>query len=139
MISNLDVVVTGFEGGASYSPFDDTVNVPPRRSFESMGGQSATQAYYVVLFHEMIHWTGGKTRLKRKNFGDYAEEELVAELGAVTLMRHFGHELGNVARHAKYLQAWLTRTRHPKASLKRAKAEAEAGVRYILEHGIIRR
>jgi len=44
-----------------------------------------TEAYYSVLWHEMGHWSGHKSRLDRdmsNKFGDakYAMEELIAEL-----------------------------------------------------------
>jgi antirestriction protein ArdC len=102
-----------------------------------VNGQTATQAYYAVVFHEIIHWSGDVGRLGRKHFNRYAEEELVAEMGAVILMRHFGMELGNPKRHAAYIQGWLDRCYEGDAPLRRAKVEAAKAVRYILERGII--
>jgi hypothetical protein len=123
--------------GAYYSPHDDRVNIPDSNRFLDKNGQSATQAYYVVVFHEIVHWTGVKARLARSCFDDYETEELVAELGAVMLMRHFGLELGNIGRHAHYFQQWLSRTPNKRAAKATAKYEAERAVRYILERGII--
>ena len=52
--------------------------------------------YYATLGHECTHWTRHKTRLDRafgrERFGDegYAQEELVAELGAAFLCADLG-------------------------------------------------
>lgn len=73
-------------GRAYYTPSTDTVSVPSKEHFETIG------SYYTTVFHEMVHSTGHKTRLKRdleglKSFGDleYSKEELVAEFGACML------------------------------------------------------
>ena len=94
----------------------------------------------MVLFHELVHWTMHATRLNRPagNFGDaYAKEELVAELGAASLMRHFGIGIGDTARHAKYFQCWLDRTNSKRKALAYAKKEANRAVCHILKHGTV--
>jgi len=140
MLHDLEVKWTHSTRGAFYSASKDIVNIPPLRCFENKERQTATQAYYVVLFHELVHWTLHDSRLNRRAgiFGNaYAKEELVAELGAVALMRHFGLALGDTARHAKYFQIWLGRTDDRERSLAHAKKEAARAVRYILDHGNI--
>lgn len=140
MLHSLNVQWTHSTRGAFYSPNDDAVNIPPARCFVDKERQSATQAYYVVLFHELVHWTLHASRLDRRAgiFGDaYAKEELVAELGAATLTRHFGLELGDTGRHAKYFQIWLGRTDDRERALAYAKKEAARAVQYILNHGNI--
>lgn len=44
--------------------------------------------YYSTLFHELIHWSGDKSRLNRfdvnkMNYQQYESEELVAEIGSM--------------------------------------------------------
>lgn len=56
--------------------------MPPFEAFES------PESYYATLAHEAMHWTKHLAReFGRKKWGDegYAEEELVAELGAAFL------------------------------------------------------
>ncbi len=140
MLHDLDVKWTHSTRGAFYSASQDIMNIPPLRCFVDKKRQSATQAYYVVLFHELVHWTLHDSRLNRRAgiFGDaYAKEELVAELGAVALMRHFGLELGDTARHAKYFQCWLDKTDDGERAQAYAKKEAARAVRYILNRGNI--
>jgi len=72
-------------GGSAgcYSPSTDTVTIPDARDFRT------SESFYSVLFHELGHSTGHRTRLDRMQ-GDtawsefmskpYAQEELVAEL-----------------------------------------------------------
>ncbi len=143
VIRSLGVQWTHNTQGAYFRPSTGEVNIPPLRCFTEKNGQSARSAYYIVLFHELTHWT--KLHIRREDGTSrslYAREELVAELGAVILMRHFGIEIGNEARHALYFQTWLERTgsQHSKkdAALGYAKVEAERAVRFILERGTMR-
>src|SRR5207253_959199 len=69
---------------ASYSPIRDVITMPPRAAF------SLAADWYGTLFHEACHWSGAKHRLRRDLGGmyggkGYAQEELVAELGACFL------------------------------------------------------
>jgi antirestriction protein ArdC len=139
VLRGLDVKWTHNTTGAHYDPTSGVVNIPPARCFMDKGGQTATQAYYIVLFHELVHWTMAASRANRptNHFSpqEYAREELVAELGAVVLMRRFGLELGSPARHALYFQTWLGRIRNRDAALNYAKKEAVRAVEYILKNG----
>lgn len=68
------------ENRAYYAPLLDYINMPNLQQFVAHGAE----AYYRVLFHELIHWTGHRSRLarkgilqmKQKNKMIYAEEEL---------------------------------------------------------------
>jgi antirestriction protein ArdC len=85
----------------------------PSRDFISMpafAGFRGADHFYNVAFHELVHWTGHKSRLDRdlKNrFGSrsYAAEELIAELGAAFLCAEFGFD-GDV-RNAGYIANWI--------------------------------
>ena len=94
---------------------------------------------YSVLYHEMSHSTGHKSRLARitdiANFGSdlYAQEELVAELGAGFLVHHVGLETPASFRNsAAYLRGWLKALHDDKRLIVRAAGQAEKAVRYIL-------
>ena len=77
---------------AFYSPAEGTVFMP------NMEDMSRSESVYGTLFHEHIHAAGAKHRLNRKSLVEnrglhasrqtYAEDELVAEMGAaLTLPR----------------------------------------------------
>lgn len=89
---------------ACFRPFDDHIEMPVFEAFKS------ADAFYSTEFHELTHWTGGKSRLDRKfgrAFGDesYTAEELVAELGAAFLCSEFS--IDNVEDNAAYIQSWI--------------------------------
>lgn len=93
-------------GTCCYQPYFDTVSVPEIENFKSEAG------YYATLFHELIHSTGHETRLKRDltgGFGSksYAEEEMIAELGASLLMESTSYKLEEyIDNSAAYLASW---------------------------------
>jgi antirestriction protein ArdC len=91
-------------GEAYYVPSRDFISMPAFAAF------TGADRFYGVVFHELCHWTGAKTRLDRDlsgRFGRaaYAAEELVAELGAAFLAAEFGFD-GDV-RHAGYIGRWI--------------------------------
>jgi antirestriction protein ArdC len=143
IIAALGVSMTHRIDGAYFTPKSDEVNVPPEECFFATDRQSAGQAYYMVVFHEIVHWTKTHRRLGRRGaraYGSdiYAREELVAELGAAILVEHLGIGIGDEARHSDYFQSWHQRTRDREESLQYAKHEAARAVRYILKRGLIR-
>ena len=92
------------EAKAYYVPAHDYINMPKFAEFRS------ALDYYSTMFHELVHWTGHKTRMDRKfsrNKTDYAIEELVAEMGSAFLMAHLGLEATVREDHASYLSHWL--------------------------------
>jgi antirestriction protein ArdC len=110
-----------------YRPKTDSVHMPERAFLRS------EEAYYSTLFHELSHSTGHASRLARKSLlenkgidadGDtarkvYAEEELVAEMGASFLNAHAGIMEDELSNSAAYLQSWIDalKARTPKAGL----------------------
>lgn len=140
-LDNLGVSWLHRDSGCWYSPSTDQVNIPKDYRFFDTETQTATQAYYVVVFHELVHWT--KRRVLRKSFhsngfrGVYAAEELVAELGALTLMKCFGKDVRDPARHANYFQDWrdLLPEGERDAAVAYAKKEAARAVKFILHRG----
>jgi len=126
-----DVMVTATgadirHGGnrAFYTPSLDRIQMPEAGQFTDM------PKYYGTLFHEMGHWTGHESRLKRitpAKFGspEYAFEELVAELCAAFLSAQFGWD--TVTQSAAYLSNWAKACRaEPDLLAKAASLAAKA-------------
>ena len=118
---------------AFYRPATDEVVLPIRKQFIS------TAEYYSTVFHELTHSTGHAKRLNRLSkpsfFGteDYSKEELVAEIGAATLVNHVGLETSTSFRNnAAYIQNWLKVLRDDKRFIVSAAGKAEKAVALIL-------
>ena len=118
---------------AFYRPSTDEIVLPIRRQFVS------TAEYYSTAFHELCHSTGHPTRLNRlarpSFFGsdDYSKEELVAEIGAATLVSHVGLETSTSFRNnAAYIQNWLNVLKGDKRFIVSAAGKAEKAVNLIL-------
>ena len=111
------VIATGAEirhGGdqAFFRPSTDHIQMPDQGLFTGTESMNRSEAYYATLVHELVHWSGAKTRLDRdmgKRFGDqaYAAEELVAEIGAAFLCAELGITQDVRPDHAQYLANWL--------------------------------
>lgn len=116
---------------ASYLIGPDYVQMPPFEAFEDPA------AYYSALGHEMIHWTRHSTRLDRgfgrKHWGDegYAQEELVAELGAAFLCADLRLTPEPRDEHAAYIANWLTALKNDKRFIFHAAAHAQRAVEYL--------
>jgi antirestriction protein ArdC len=125
------------EGGAYYRPLNDKVHMPQREAFDK------PESYYAVLFHELVHSTGHKSRLDRKGvnseivFGSptYCSEELVAEMGATYLCGHAGIENKIIDNSASYIDVWLSRIRKDGKILIQSASQAQKAADYILCSG----
>jgi len=98
------------QGRACYTPSLDQISMPRRCDFTATDTSDATQNFYSTALHELIHWTGHKSRCHRlddKSKRGYAFEELVAEIGSVMLCVKLGVSGEVRADHAKYLNGWL--------------------------------
>ena len=120
---------------AFYRPSTDEVVLPIRKQFVS------TAEYYSTVFHELTHSTGHAKRLNRLSkpsfFGteDYSKEELVAEIGAATLVNHVGLETSTSLRNnAAYIQNWLKVLKDDKRFIVSAAGKAEKAVNLILNN-----
>ena len=97
------------QNGAYYSITKDHIVVPEKSQF--VDGES----FYGNLLHEMIHSTGIEGRLGRlkpeSTFGstDYAEEELIGELGSALTASRYGINKHLKEDSAAYLKYWLDR------------------------------
>ena len=116
--------------GASYVPSIDIIRMPQFSFFHD------PYHYYSVLFHELVHWSGAKSRLDRdlstKFKSDaYAMEELVAEMGAAFLAAEWN--IANHTRddHASYLKGWLELAKKDKTALFTAATQASKAVDFL--------
>ena len=115
-------------GEAYYVPSPYFISMPAFEAFKS------ADHFYNVVFHEMTHWAGHKSRLDRdlKNrFGsrNYAAEELIAELGAAFLCAEFGFD--NDLRHAGYIATWIELLKADKRAFFTACSQASKAADYL--------
>jgi antirestriction protein ArdC len=115
-------------GEAYYASGADFVSIPAFEAFRSH------DQFYSVVFHELGHWTGHKSRLDRefgKRFGDraYAAEELVAELCSAFLCAEFSID-GDV-RHAGYIAHWIELLKADARAFFTAASKAQAAADYM--------
>ena len=124
-------------GKAYYSPTTDRVHMPNKGVFEATPTSTASECFYSTLAHELVHWTGHKSRLDRdlaNGFGseDYAREELVAELGAAFLCATLDISASPRADHAKYLNGWMKKLSDHKREFVSAASAATKAVDYLV-------
>ena len=120
-------------GKAYYNPSADLINVPPIKDFKT------AEEYYSTLFHAMIHSTGHKDRLNRKeltqlaSFGSetYSKEELTAEIGASMLCGLTGIINQTIDNSASYIQSWLKALKNDKSLIISASQKAQKAVDHI--------
>lgn len=115
---------------AFYSPSKDEIHLPARDQFKDQ------TAYYSTALHELGHWTGHESRLKREFGGafgsaEYAKEELRAELSSYFMADKLGvpHEPG---QHAAYVKSWVKVLQEDKNEIFRAARDAEKITEYVL-------
>ncbi len=128
---------------AFYSPSSDTIHMPERSYFAN------DEAYHSTLFHELIHSTGHSSRLARRSLMEnkginvngearkvYAEEELVAEMGAAFLNAEAGILEAEVENSAAYLQGWIDalKFKDAKGWIVKVAGEAQKGAGFCLSN-----
>lgn len=120
---------------AFYSPSMDYIQIPCREQYADIN------EFYGTLFHEMVHSTGHKTRLNRLESGrsaafggeEYSKEELVAEIGAASLLNYVGIETPETFKNsAAYIQSWLKVLKNDTRMLVGASSQAGKAVDFIL-------
>ncbi len=121
------------EQQAYYNPLQDFINMPKKNTFGTAEG------YYCTLFHELVHSTGHRSRLNRRDliemseFGSepYSHEELVAEIGACYLQSHAG-VASEFEQSTGYIAGWLTKLKNDKRFVYTAATQAQAASDFIL-------
>ncbi len=118
-------------GGSSafYSPDADFVQVPPQQAYPEQIN------WYRTALHELGHWTGHPSRLRRDFSGcfgssAYAREELVAELASAFVCASLS--ISPTVRHADYIAAWLEVLREDERAIFRAASLASKAADYLL-------
>ena len=114
---------------AFYVPSQDFVQVPPQPAFYEQIN------YYRTVLHELTHSTGHKSRLDRNQTGsfgtkDYANEELIAEIGSAFLCASLG--IVPTIRHSDYLASWLEVLREDNRAIFRAASAATKAADWLL-------
>ena len=84
---------------AYYRESSDEIGIPKRYNFKN------DESYLATFANEAIHSTKHKSRLNRKDL-TYANEELVAELGAYLICNRLQISNLDTMNHAAYLEAW---------------------------------
>lgn len=102
---------------AFFLPGADEIWLPARHLFADSAN------FYAIGLHELIHWSGAKSRLDhyiKGKFGSavYAFEELIAELGSAFLMAEMG--VTGEVQHENYIASWLKSLKGDKRFIFRA-------------------
>lgn len=138
LISNMkDAPTISYEdkNSAFYHPIKDILNMPQLDRFDS------SEAYYSVLFHELIHSTGHESRLNRNGIikahsfqsKEYAKEELIAEIGSSFLAAYMNVNLPELEENsASYIKSWLSLLKSDKKFIFKAAAKASKAANFIL-------
>ncbi|MFW6173864.1 MAG: ArdC family protein [Elusimicrobiota bacterium] len=126
--------ITYNEQRAYYRPSEDKVNIPKIESFVS------SEEFYSTSFHELVHSTGHKSRLNRKEinqsfFGDqdYSFEELVAEFGSAFLCGESGIVNDVIDNSASYINSWKKKLSDNPKWVVQAAGKAQKAADYILD------
>ena len=115
---------------AYYSPSEDVIRLSHKENFIS------EEEYYGTLFHEIIHSTGHKDRLKRDMTGgkaskQYAMEELIAEIGSSFLCGMTGIMTKTIDNSATYIKGWMERISDDNQLIISASSKAQKAVDYL--------
>jgi antirestriction protein ArdC len=144
-LNKVDVTIKhGSKNGCYYSPSGDYVQMVNKEDFIDTKDANATEHYYSVLFHELVHATGHNKRLNRfedtksmkflEGKSHYAYEELVAELGSMLFASKYNLSVESTVRedHIAYLQSWIKALRSEDGTklLTSAAAKAAAAFKY---------
>ncbi|MBK5201443.1 MAG: DUF1738 domain-containing protein, partial [Spirochaetaceae bacterium] len=107
IMSNIPVTVKfNIIDEAFYDPKMDEIIMPPKKNFFRL------ESFYSTLFHEAIHSTGAPNRLDRytlstyfSDYNNHCKEELVAELGSLSLCQECKFEYTN-SNSVSYITSW---------------------------------
>lgn len=124
------------DGGnrAYYLPTKDAIHIPTRQAHHS------DEEFYSTAFHEVGHSTGHSTRCKREGIvqfdhfgsGQYAKEELVAEMTSVMLCSQAGIVDRTIDNSAAYLNNWTKAIKDDPTMLIGAAGQAQKAADFVL-------
>lgn len=133
-IRNQKAKVTFGGDKACYFPVLDSIKMPHFHDF------SDARKYYSTFVHELTHWSGHETRLKRNMSGDfgskkYAFEELIAELGSAYVCNELADNWDlELQYHANYLNSWIEILKEDKNAFFKASSLAQKACNFLLEN-----
>ena len=108
---------------AYYRPTTDEIVIPKRYNFKN------DESYLSTFAHECVHST--MKRLDRKDL-TYAQEELVAELGAYLICSRLEISNLDTKNHAAYLEAWCPMLKSDPKILFKSLANASKAVDMVI-------
>jgi antirestriction protein ArdC len=111
---------------AYYSPMEDKIVLPEKECFFT------SPEYYSTFFHEAVHSTLHPDRLNRKN-DSYAEEELVAEIGASSICHKMNIGEITIDNSQAYINIWIKRFKDKPNMIVKAAAQSAKAVNYLLQ------
>lgn len=137
VVNSAAIVKTG-GNRAFYTKEQDFIQMPDPSAFTGTDTSTPQESYYSTLLHEMIHWSGHKSRLDRplgNRFGSnaYAFEELIAEMGSVFAGIALGVNAEPRPDHAKYLNNWLQVLKENDRAMISAFGKAQKAADYLLQ------
>lgn len=119
-------------GGAPlYRSGSDIIEMPAIERFATPEG------YYSTLNHELAHWTGHPSRLdrqgtmKQRTRGNYAFEEMIAEISAAFTNARLGLASQMRHDHAPYIAGWLEVLKADKRAIFTAASAAARATDYL--------
>ena len=134
------------DGECYYHKIVDNIVMSDKKTFKDTPDNNASNNYYSVLFHELIHWSGAKERLNRfeknqKRFKDnaqleYAHEELIAEIGAVLLSQRFNLQKTINNNNLAYLKSWISALENDNKFLISALSQSYRASEFLLNKGV---
>ena len=134
------------DGEFYYHKIVDNIVMSDKKTFKDTPDNNASNNYYSVLFHELIHWSGAKERLNRfeknqKRFKDnaqleYAHEELIAEIGAVLLSQRFNIQKTINNNNLSYLKSWISALKNDNKFLISALSQSYRASEFLLNKGV---
>jgi len=134
------------DGECYYHKITDNIVMSDKKTFKDTPDNNASNNYYSVLFHELIHWSGAKERLNRfeknqKRFKDnaqleYAHEELIAEIGAVLLSQRFNIQKTINNNNLSYLKSWISALKNDNKFLISALSQSYRASEFLLNKGV---
>jgi antirestriction protein ArdC len=120
-----------FGGGkAFYSPTIDSIQVPPKATFDCVN------EFYATCFHELCHWSEHPSRLnwsRKEKDNTYQMGELVAEIASCYLCRELGVPASDdLTNHVAYVKSWLQAMKNDPRFIFIASAQASKAADFIL-------
>lgn len=121
---------------AFYTPALDTITMPTRDRFRDTAAADATTHFYGTLLHELVHWTGHKSRCNRDfsgvfGNGAYAFEELIAEIGSAFLSADLGISPTPREDNVGYVAHWLKVLKDDKKKIVEASAASGRAATFL--------